>query len=381
MKNTQTPVRKILIVGGYGNFGKRIAESLSALRGITIFIGGRDMTKALELCEVFAVTGAHAQFEALKIDIDSQEFSDDLRTLCPDLVIHTGGPFQGQDYRVPKACIAIGSHYIDLADDRRFVCDIASLNELAQASDTLIVSGASSVPGLSSTVIDHFKDQFSKLDQIDFAIAPGNQAERGEATVRGILSYTGHPFTALSNGNWREVYGWMSSRQMDFGPVIGKRWLANVDIPDLELFPERYLVNTVRFQAGLELFFLHGAMVLMAWLAKVGLVRDWSIFASQIYKLSDVFKGLGTDIGGMQIHLTGLDQDNKLMQIKWLLTAENGVGPYIPTLSAIILAKKLIKEGAPVVGAMPCLGMYQLAEFDAEATTLGIYHQTEISYG
>jgi len=375
-------VRRVLILGGYGNFGKRIAKSLSVLKGITILIAGRNVKKAEQLCKELSLKGANVVLEAVVIDIDKSEFIDELKFLSPDLVIHTGGPFQGQSYRVPEACIAIGSHYIDLADDRRFVCDITSLDDRARESNVLIVSGASSVPGLSSTVIDSFIDQFSSLDEIDFAIAPGNQAERGEATVRGILSYTGHPFPVLCKGKWINQYGWMSPRKLCFGDVIGKRWLANINIPDLELFPKRYSpVKTVKFQAGLELPFLHFGMVFMALLAKIGFIKNWAILTRQIFRISELFMGLGTDIGGMQINLSGLDTNHKPKHIKWILCARNSVGPYIPIISVIILAKKLITGAIHTRGATPCLGMYTLEEFDKEAIPLGIDHQTEISIG
>lgn len=312
------------------------------------------------------------------LDIFSAQFVEQLQTLAPDIVIHTGGPFQGQDYRVPEACISVGCHYLDLADDRRFVCDIDALHERALAKQLLIVSGASSVPGLSSVVIDHFSAQFSALETIDCAIAPGNQAERGQATVKGILSYTGHAFAVFIDGQWTARYGWMSPRKINFAGSIGKRWLANVDIPDLELFPARYPgIKTVTFQAGLELAFLHLGMVAMAKLAKLGLVKDWSVFTKPIFNASSLFDKLGTDNGGMQLTLSGLDLERQPKTIIWTLFAERGVGPYIPTLSAIILAKKLINNELTLSGAMPCLGLYSLAEFDAEATLLGIYHQVE----
>ena len=382
-KNTRDiTVSRVLILGGYGNFGKRIAESLSAIEGTRVLIAGRSVDKAQKLCQELIEKGAEGSLEAVTLDIYSPGFVEDLQAVSPHLVIHTGGPFQGQDYRVAEACIAIGSHYIDLADDRRFVCDITSLNEQALNNNVLVVSGASSVPGLSSSVIDSFIDQFSSIDEIDCAIAPGNQAERGEATVRGILSYTGHAFPVLSKGQWINKYGWMSPRRLCFGKVIGKRWLANVDVPDLELFPERYKpVKSVYFQAGLELPFLHFGMVLMALLDKVRLVKDWSVMTRQIFKSSEIFMGLGSDTGGMQINLSGLDINNKPKRIKWLLCAENGVGPYIPTLSAIILAKKLIAGETDKVGARPCLGMYTLEEFDREASVLGINHQAECDLG
>lgn len=375
-------VRRVLILGGYGNFGKRIAANLSAQAGITIVIAGRDAERSQRLCHQLGSQGAKASLESAVVDINSERFIDGLRILAPDLVVHTGGPFQGQDYRVPSACIDIGCHYIDLADDRRFVCDITSLNDRAIKNNVLVVSGASSVPGLSSTVVDGFLKEFSILDEIDFAIVPGNQAERGEATVKAILSYTGHPFPVFTKGKWLRRYGWMSPRRLDFGDVIGKRWLANVDIPDLELFPKRYKpVSSVNFQAGLELPILHLGMVFMALLARVRLVKDWSILTRPILKASEMFGGMGTDIGGMQIHLAGRDKDGKPKRITWLLCAKNGVGPSIPTLSAIILAKKLVEGSIDSTGAMPCLGMYTLEEFDREASPLGIYHKTERDIG
>ena len=375
-------VRKVLILGGYGNFGKRIVESLSAIKGITVVIAGRNIKKAERLLEELSLIGVSAELKATKIDILSSQCLNDIQTIAPDLVIHTGGPFQGQDYAVAEACISIGCHYIDLADDRRFVCDITTLNDQAKDKDVLIVSGASSVPGLSSTIIDKFMGEYSIIEEIDFAIAPGNKAERGEATVRGILSYTGHPFKVLNDGKWLNRYGWMSARRLNFGKVIGRRWLANIDIPDLELLPKRYKgVKTVNFQAGLELPFLHLGMVFMALLAKIGLVKNWSILTRLIFNSSEIFKKLGTDTGGMQINLKGLDKNNKPKSVKWILVAENGVGPYIPTLSAIIIAKKLIKGEIDLRGASPCLGMYTLQEFDDEALPLGIYHHTEVDHG
>ena len=375
-------VNRILVLGGYGNFGKRIVESLSSLQGVTLLVGGRSLARAEALCNRLDAGGVRSSLKPVEIDIKSSAFVAGLDGLSPDLVIHTGGPFQGQDYTVPRACIDVGCHYIDLADDRRFVCDINSLHQRALEKGVLIVSGASSVPGLSSTVIDELSQQFSFLEKIDFAIAPGNRAERGAATVRGILSYTGHAFPVFINGRWQEVYGWMSARRLNFGSVIGKRWLANVDIPDLELFPERYKpVKTVLFQAGLELPILHWGMVFMAALAKVGLIRDWSNWTAPIVTASEWFRGFGTDIGGMQINLLGTDSNQQRKSIKWTLTAEHGIGPYIPTLSAIILSKKFIAGTIDKCGAFPCLGLYSLDEFDQEALGLGIRHQTETSVG
>jgi len=367
--------KNIIILGGYGNFGKRITENLLDLPNVTIFISGRSLNKATELCDQLKQRKPKVQLKAAQLDIHRSDFKQKLACLEPFLVIHTGGPFQGQGYTVPQACIDTGSHYIDLADDRRFVCDIKQLNAAAEESKVLIVSGASSVPGLSSTVVDHYLPKFEQLKTIDFAISPGNKAERGEATIRAILSYTGHPFKVLRNKEWINVFGWGESRKRGFGGSIGTRWLANIDIPDLELFPNRYpSAETVHFQAGLEVSLLHHGMSLMSKIVQLKLIKNWAPLTKWIVKGSELLLPFGTDNGGMQVTLKGIGNNGNPLQIDWTLFAEDGVGPYIPIISTIILAKKLINQSINKSGATACQGMYSLEEFDEYAKTWGIYH-------
>ncbi len=373
--------KTVLMIGGYGNFGKRIVESLVDLPNTTILIAGRNKNKAQRLIEQLQ-SRSRANLKAIELDINKPDLESCLKELSPDIVIHTSRPFQGQDYRVPEVCINVGAHYVDLADDRRFVCDIKKLDDQARKNNVLIVSGASSVPGLSSTVLDYYHDHLFRIEDIDIAIVPGNKAERGAATVKGILSYTGHPFSVFQNGQWQKVYGWMDARKVDFGGIVGKRWLANVDLPDLELFPERYSVEkSVQFQAGLELPFLHLSMVAMAFLSKIKLVKNWAPLTKLIIKTSDLFSSFGTDDGCMQVKIFGHDYEGKRNKIKWTLYAPNGVGPYIPTLSTIIITKKLLSgelgTDHKTTGAFPCQGFYTLKEFEPYADQFGLTMKEE----
>ncbi|KGJ96911.1 saccharopine dehydrogenase family protein [Colwellia psychrerythraea] len=376
-------MKKVVVLGGYGNFGKRIVENLANIEGITIFVAGRSSDKAISCIDGLKGISV-AKLEPLLLDIIADNFKDQLASLSPYLVIHTSGPFQRQDYRVPKACIACGAHYIDLADDRRFVCDIAELDSQAKECGVLVVSGASSVPGLSSAVVDHYQNQFSDIESINLAIAPGNKAERGLATVAAILSYTGKPLNVFKDGRWQDVYGWMDSKVNDFGGFVGKRHLANVDVPDLELFPKRYSVSQqVSFQAGLELSLLHFTMVAMAYLAKIGLVTNWAPLSKAIVSASNIFLPLGTDKGAMEVLICGKDNDVRAKQVKWTLYAPKGNGPYIPTLSTIILARKLLsldgKNSSLETGAKPCVDLLKLSDFTSYFDALSIFTEESSS--
>ena len=104
---------EVLILGGYGNFGKRIATALSR-HNVPVLIAGRDWNRAEALAGT--VSGARA----LRLDITADLLAT-LKLEKPSVVIHTCGPFQGADYSVAKACIEAGVHYIDRADARDFV--------------------------------------------------------------------------------------------------------------------------------------------------------------------------------------------------------------------------------------------------------------------
>ena len=52
--------------------------------------------------------------------------------------------------------------------------------------------------------------------------------------------------------------------------------------------------------------------------------------------------------------------------------AKRGHGPYVPILPAVILARKLAAGSLTRIGAMPCLGLFTLEEFEAEIGELDI---------
>ncbi len=240
---------KILILGGYGNFGKRIAAALIR-HHLPVIIAGRDPVKA----EALAKTLASPLVETAIFDV-TRDLPAQLETLRPAVVVNTCGPFQGSDYDVAKTCIAHGIHAIDLADGRDFVTGIAALDTDARAHGVSVISGASTVPGLSSAVVERYAPEFSLIDSLIYGISPGQQAERGLATTRGILSYVGKPLKPFA-GAPGPVYGWQDLYRQAY-PGLGKRWMANCDIPDLDLLPAHYGIGAIRFSAGLELGFMH----------------------------------------------------------------------------------------------------------------------------
>lgn len=358
--------KRILIIGGYGNFGSFITKTLAREDDIHVIIAGRSLDKATVLAN--EVGG-----ESVRIDICAG-FSEALIAIKPDIVIHTSGPFQVQGYDVAAACIAQGCHYIDLADGREFVKGIAAFNEEAKAKDVLVISGASSVPCLTSALVDHYKDEFKTLETLDYGIATAQRTARGLATTAAILTYTGKSFSTLINGKLTDIYGWQSLRARKYSE-LGWRLLGNCDVPDLALFPERYTeLKTVRFYAGLEIPFIHVTLWALSWLVRTGLIRSLVKAAPLMLRVSSLFDWLGTTNSAFHMELLGKGKDGEDKTITFELIARSGDGPYIPCMPAILLAKKLAKDEIREWGAYSCIGFITKDEY------LGALNDMDISW-
>jgi len=198
---------KTVVLGGYGNFGARICRALMARPDIDVIVAGRDLGRAATLA---AELGPRAQ--AARIDAGAADFSEQLRSLGAQLVIHTAGPFQKQGYAIPLAVAAAGAHYIDLADGRRFVCDFpAALDDAFRAQGKVAITGASTVPALSSSVVDALTAGWRRIDTIDVCIAPAQTAPRGVATMAAVLDYCGAPIQVWQDGAWTTRRAWPST--------------------------------------------------------------------------------------------------------------------------------------------------------------------------
>ena len=114
---------EVLVLGGTGNFGRRIVEGLKR----------HDIP-------VTAAGGAQG------FRRPSRRSARGLTRWRAKVVVSTCGPFQTSGYDVAQACIARRIHYIDLADARDFVTGIAALDAAAKASGVSVISARARCP-------------------------------------------------------------------------------------------------------------------------------------------------------------------------------------------------------------------------------------------
>jgi saccharopine dehydrogenase-like NADP-dependent oxidoreductase len=169
------------------------------------------MTRAAAFCE------ANPDLELHPVEIDrTADLSVFLAQSQPWLVVDAAGPFQGDDYRIARSCISARCHYLDLADAREFVCGVTQLDQAAREAGVCIVSGASSVPALTSAAADRLAQGLDRVSLIDIALTASNRASGSSSVTAAILSYVGKPIRLWRGGQWRTGHGWQELRKIRF---------------------------------------------------------------------------------------------------------------------------------------------------------------------
>lgn len=353
---------RVLVLGGYGHFGARIVRALATSPKIQVIAAGRQPQTAVGHLSAEDLS----QVQLCRLDTRAANFDAALAATAADLVIHSAGPFQGQGYEVALACLRNGMHYIDLADGRDFVRDFsAAVNAAALQAQRTAISGASTLPALSSAVVDALLPHFDQLHDIRMLIAPAQATPLGMATVRAVLSYCGTPFRCWQDGRWQETVGWANPEPVTF-ERIAPRLASPCDVPDHDLLLQRYPgLRTVQFRAALELPLLQRCLATMAWLRHHGVPLPMEALASVFARVGRRFDRFGSDLGGMRVELRGL-RNGKEQVLHWDLTAPMLHGPEIPCFAAILLARKLADGAVLPLGAHACMGLLTLAEFEVE---------------
>jgi hypothetical protein len=364
----ETRVQRVVVLGGYGAFGGRVAERLARVPQIELTIAWRSRYKA----EAFAARlGREASAQVIPAALDGAKIGvDDLKRERPNILINATGPYQEQDYSLARSCIAAGVHYLDLADARTFVTGIMALDAEARTAGVLVVSGASTVPGLSGAVVDAYAPEFASLQTVSTIISPGNSFDPGVATTRSILSSLGRRIADGPDG--RSVRGWQGLRRRVL-PGLGARWIGHCDAPDRALFPLRYPgLKAANVYAALEIGAFHLGLWALSGLVRAGVIRHPEKLAGPLVAMKRKLGFLGSDQGGMLVTMEGAGHDGRLKRIDWYLVARNGHGPYIPATASVVLTQRLLGGSLQTRGAMPCVGLFTLDEFLAEIGDLHI---------
>ena len=359
---------KILILGGYGVFGGRLARLL-AESDLDILIAGRDLAKAQTFCAT--------QARCSPLQADRATIAATLRTHRPHILIDATGPFQ--DYgpdpcHVLKACIETRTNYLDFADGADFVAGISAFDAPAKAARIFALSGASSFPVLTAAVLDEMAKTM-QIHSVTGGIAPSPHAGVGLNVLRAVLGYAGEPVTLKRDGHFATGHGLAETRRFTVAPPgalpLYSTLFSLVDVPDLRTIPARLpQIQTLWMGAGPLPEPLHRLLISLARLRARGLLPNLAPLAPLAHRVLNALK-YGEHRGGMFIQAKGTTKGQPITR-EWHMLAEGDDGPLIPSMAIAAIVRQTRAGSPPAHGARPALGALTLADYDTLFATRAI---------
>jgi len=355
---------RVLILGGYGVFGGRLARLLADVAELEMLICGRDAARARAFCGAF--DGA-ARVRPLRVD--RAEIASVLEAERPDILVDASGPFQAYGdtpHGVVEACIAAGIDYLDFADAADFVFAISRHDAAARAAGVTVLSGVSSFPVLTAAVLRAAAREM-EITAAAGGIAPSPHAGIGLNVMRAVVGYAGAPVALRRDGAPATGRGLVETMRYTIAvpgrvPLRNKRF-SLVEVPDLQVIPpEHPSLRDIWMGAGPVPEVLHRMLNLLARGRAAGWLPSLVPLAPLFYRVLNLMR-FGEHRGGMFVEVRGRRDGAEVIR-SWHLLAEGDDGPLIPSMAIEALIRKRLAGDRPEPGARPATHALELADYD-----------------
>ncbi len=358
----------VIILGGYGAFGGRIAELLADQPKLTLVVAGRSIEKARARVE--SLGKAQARLVPAAIDRDGIGAAE-LAALRPDILIDASGPFQAYGeprYRIAEACISQGVHYLDLADSAAFAAGIGAFDAAARAAGVAVLSGVSTFPALTAAAVRRLAEGMAQVETISAGIAPSPHAGVGGNVIRAIASYAGRAIQLRRDGGARSAHALTEQRRFTIAPPgcmpLRSTLFSLIDVPDPGALPELWPeVKSIWNGAGPVPEYLHRLLIALAWLTRFRIVLTLAPAAPLMHAAMNLLRR-GEHRGGMFVEVTGRDAQGAPVKRSWHLVAEGDGGPFIPAMGVAALVLSALDGKLPAPGARAAIRELELSDYE-----------------
>jgi hypothetical protein len=192
-------VKRIVVLGGLGLFGRNVMQQLKVL-GIS--------------------TMSAARRGAPNIQVDAND-ADSIRTsFSPgDIVIDAAGPFRKRSMALLEAAIEIGFDLVDMNDDLSYAEQVLALEGSIAHAGIRVLSSASSVSAVAAAIV-----QTSKLKmpvRVTGFLAPASRHTANRGSALSLIQSVGCPVRALRDGRLQTLRGWGQMRRFAMPAPVG----------------------------------------------------------------------------------------------------------------------------------------------------------------
>jgi hypothetical protein len=182
----EASVRRVIVLGGTGLFGRTAAEQLRLL-GLTPHIASRR-------------SGADLQ-------IDANDQAAIRRTIYPgDLVLDTAGPFHARTTVLVESAIDIGFDVIDINDNLQYAEAMLALAPRIDRAGIRVLSSASTVSAVAAAIIR--QSTLTSPRSVTAFLVPASRHTAYSGAALSLLRSVGRPIGVFCDGRFQEFGGW-----------------------------------------------------------------------------------------------------------------------------------------------------------------------------
>lgn len=278
-------VRRIIVLGGYGNTGRRVAQLLAPRDDVALVIAGRSAERAAAAAQALTDVARHP-VESLALDATRE--ADRQRAFAgADLVVAASSTSE-HAAAIARDAIAVGADVYDtnLSLPSKVEALLALTSEAYRLRRTIITDGGFH-PGLPGVMARHAETLVPGLTAVQVGGAfniDWRAYEFSPATVREFMrELTDIRPESMEDGRW--VRSWSAARTFDFGGVIGSKQCVPWAMQEVRELPT--FIPTLR-QAG---FYVAGFGPLVDYVVMPAAFFALRVAPSQHERIARVFLG------------------------------------------------------------------------------------------
>ena len=247
----------ILIVGGYGVVGRRIAIELAPDYPDRVVVSGRNLARAQEI----AAAIGHG-VRARRIDIAEP---DSIAVALKDVTVVISCIDQ-PGRTLLWAAVERGLRYTDITPHLTELGRGAAYERIdaaARASSAKVVLGTGTVPSISNVMTRVLADALGGADEIETALLLDASDVTGPASFDYFLQELSMPFDIWVDGNDRAAHAFSEPRLIEFPDPVGAQLAYLFPFSDQVLYPRTMGVRTAVTRLAIEPKWLAKALAVM----------------------------------------------------------------------------------------------------------------------
>ncbi len=189
-------MRRVIVLGGLGFFGRAAAAELRSL--------GMDVQ-----------TASRREGADLRID------ANDLHSIRAEvrygnIVLDAAGPFHSRTPALIETAIDVGFDVVDLNDDLWYAEMVLAHEQRIAEAGIRVLSSASTVSAFSAAVLQMIGQESPR--RFTSFLVPATRHTANSGTARSLLRTVGRPTRIMREGELWWVLGWREKRTFQFAP-------------------------------------------------------------------------------------------------------------------------------------------------------------------